>query len=93
MKVRVIYKGYLTSLATKEEVVEVKEGATVQDLLETLVKRYGPDFEYEVFDEGLIVKDYVWVRLDEKTVGRLDTSETKLSDSATLILFAFGPRC
>lgn len=67
--VRVKFLGFLERVAGhRETTVEVDEGATVLDLVQTLADRYGSRFSSSVFHSPRRVQTYLRVFVNEEQV-------------------------
>ena len=54
MKIKVHYLGYIKNmLDKKDDELDIREGATLSELLEKLAGLYGQPFKKEVFEPGL----------------------------------------
>ncbi len=63
----------------KEELVELKDGATVEDLLKILVEKYGKKFREYVFDEKTnSPRDSLQFLMDGRSVTTMNGLKTKL---------------
>jgi len=63
----------------KEELVELKDGATVEDLLKILTEKYGRKFKEYVFDEkSNSPRDTLQFLMDGRSVTTMNGLRTKL---------------
>jgi MoaD family protein len=51
MRIEVLLFGKLRELAVRQQVISIADGARLRDLVDRLVKEYGPDFGQEVDHE------------------------------------------
>lgn len=73
MKVKVTYLGYIRTLVGKgEETFELKEKATLEELLTIIAEKYGRPFQEEVYESnhsklkhgyGVIINGFLMTRL------------------------------
>ncbi|MEM3606990.1 MAG: ubiquitin-like small modifier protein 1 [Candidatus Bathyarchaeia archaeon] len=68
----------------REEEIEVKEGATVKDLLEALAEKYGKKFKDIVFNGA--VSDRLIMLLDGVNIYSLNNLETKLNENNVFVI-------
>jgi len=53
LKVRVEYLGFIRNMLSKRmEELDLREGTSLQELLDDLSKRYGADFKKQVYEAG-----------------------------------------
>jgi len=90
MKVKVHYLGYIRNmLKRKEEGFELKNGASLSELLDRLAGIYGEPFKKEVFEPGLKdVKMGFVVTVNGVLIGQLDGVETTLKEGDNVILMS-----
>jgi len=63
----------------KEELVELKDGATVEDLLKILMEKYGKKFKEYVFDEKTdSPRNSLQFLMDGRSVTTMNGSQTRL---------------
>ena len=63
----------------KEELVELKDGATVEDLLKILMEKYGKKFKEYVFDEKTnSPRNSLQFLMDGRSVTTMNGSKTRL---------------
>ena len=88
MKVKVSYLGYIrVMLGKSEEEIELKEGATIGDLLNVLSGKYGEAFRKEVYEPGLQDLKYGYgVIVNGLLMARLQGLKTPLKDGDQVIL-------
>ncbi len=84
-KVKVKFHGVIrdiTHAPTTE--IELKDGATVKDLLDNLHQKYGRDFYDRVLDDMVGVRTYVRLFLNNEEVDntKLDTTKVVVDGSA-----------
>ena len=87
MKLTVRYFTILRSITGKrEERIEVDEGSTIEDMLKTLGKKYGKDFEKLVQSgreqRGLKILFFV----DGRNIEELNSLKTKINDGSVVAL-------
>lgn len=90
MKVDVHYLGYIKNLLDKkDEEFNLKEGATLSELLEMLAGKYGKAFQKEVFEHGLNdLKTGFVATVNGILMDQLDGIETKLKEGDNIILMS-----
>lgn len=88
MRVKVQYLGVIRSkLGKKEEEVDVKEGASISDLLSRLTKTYGENLK-SLFDEdekNVLDPSYI-VTINGFLTGRLRGMKTRLKEGDRIAL-------
>jgi MoaD family protein len=92
LKVRVQYFGYIKNLVNKkEEQYELKEGASLSDLLNKLAEVHGEAFKKDVYEPGLKdVKTGFCVTVNGFLMGQLGGVDTKLADGDNIILMSLA---
>lgn len=86
LRVKIKYFAIFREITNKrEEELDVKEGATIKELLETLSERYGKRFKDLVFN-GDVVSDRLLMLVDGVNIHSLNGLETKLSENATFVI-------
>jgi MoaD family protein len=83
LKVRVEYLGHIKNIIgdKREEEVEIREDASIADLLMMLSKRYGEPFRKAVYEpKGLDVKPNFIATVNGYLLNQLKGIETKLKD-------------
>jgi len=90
MKVKVHYLGYIKNmLEKKDEELDIREGATLSELLDKLAGLYGQPFKKEVFEPGLKdLKTGFVVTVNGILMGQLNGTETRLKEGDTIILMS-----
>ena len=90
MKVRVQYFGYIKNMVNKrEEQFELREEASLSDLLNKLAGVHGKAFRKEVYEPGLKdVKTGFSVTVNGVLMDQLGGVDTKLSDGDNVILMS-----
>ena len=88
MKVKVSYLGYIrVMLGKREEEIELKEDATISDLLNMLSGKYGEAFRKEVYEPGLQDLKYGYgVIVNGLLMASLQGLKTPLKDGDQVIL-------
>lgn len=83
MKVKVEYIGHIKSMTQdrREEEVEIRDVATITDLLTLLSKKYGEQFKKAVYEpKGADVKPNYIVTINGYLLNQLEGLETKLKN-------------
>ena len=75
MNVEVLFFGQFRELATHRQVVPLKDGARLVDLIERLVEEYGDDFRKEISDTGRL-----HILINGQHYDLLDNKDTALKD-------------
>jgi MoaD family protein len=90
LKVRVQYFGYIQNMVKKrEEQFEMREGASLSDLLDKMAGVYGETFTKEVYEPGLKdVKTGFCVTINGVLMGQLGGMDAKLDDGDNVILMS-----
>ena len=92
--VKVVYRGIIkTALGTREEQVDLPDGATVRMLLKHLKERHGSKFEEHILDAtetGLIRKEAI-ILVDGMNIESLQGIETPLSESSETLVVMLAP--
>ena len=75
---------------TKERIVEmnIKDNATVPDVLDEFVKKYGETMEKLLYNEGKI-RDFYTVQIDKKHVKTEEYEYYNLRDGQTIAIIPF----
>lgn len=68
----------LTGKRKEEE--EITEGFTIADLINMLLRRYGPEFEHAILDETGELKTNVFLLLNGELIRTLEDSRRILKD-------------
>ena len=76
MNVEVLFFGQFRELATRRQVLPLKDDARLVDLIKWLVKEYGDDFRKEISDAGRL-----HILINGQHCDLLDNTETVLKDS------------
>lgn len=85
MRVRVLYYAMAREAAGKRsEAITLNEGATMLDLINVLVGRYGPAFRSIVHDDGGRLLDYLMFSVNDVDILGLDGFDTTLRDGDTV---------
>ena len=71
---------------TREEVIEVQNGATVADILELLSKKYGKSFQRMIRSGRDIRGLQIVYFMDGKNINTLQGFETAVSDASELVI-------
>jgi len=87
MKLTVRYFTILRSITGKrEERIDADEGSTIEDILRTLVKKYGKDFEKLVYSgreqRGLKILFFV----DGRNIEEMESLKTRLNGGSVVAL-------
>ena len=92
MKIRVEYLGFIRNLIRRRmDEFELREGASLSELLTRLASMYGEPFKKEVFEPGLKdVKTGFVVTVNGVLTGQLRGLDTKLNDGDHVILMSFA---
>lgn len=95
MKIKVEYLGHIKNLIKggREEEVEIKDEATITDLLKVLSEKYGEPFRKAVFEpKGKDVKSNYIMTVNGYLLNQLNGVETKLrhGDHVTLLPIVSG---
>lgn len=90
MRVKVEYLGFIKNMLKKRmEEVELTGGSSLDELLTTLSKRYGPPFQKDVFEPGQEdVKTGFVVTVNGVLMGQLEGVDTKLKNGDHVILMS-----
>jgi molybdopterin synthase sulfur carrier subunit len=85
MEVEVRYYAMLREAAgRKKEMIELPEKASVGDLMNLVVGKYGDDFYRYVYDGQKRVRDYLSFMLNGINVNSINGFETQLKDGDVL---------
>jgi len=90
MRVNVQYLGFIKNLIKQsEEEYELKEGASLSELLNQIAGIYGKTFKKEVYEPGLRdVKMGFVVTVNGVLMGQLQGVDTRLNNDDTVILMS-----
>ena len=90
MKVRVHYLGYIKNmLDKKDEELDIKEDASLSELLDKLAGLYGQPFKKEVFEPGLKdLKTGFVATVNGILMDQLNGVETRLKEGDNIILMS-----
>jgi len=90
MKVKVHYLGYIKNmLEKKDEELDIREGASLSELLGKLAGLYGQPFRKEVFEPGLKdLKIGFVVTVNGTLMGQLNGVQTRLKEGDNIILMS-----
>ena len=90
LKVRVQYLGFIKNMLNKTgEHFELKEGASLSDLLNKLAEIYGASFKKEVYEPGANkIKTGFSVTINGIFIGQLGGLDAKLSDGDQILLMS-----
>jgi len=90
MKVRVHYLGFIRKLINQsEDEFELKEGASLADLLNKISNIYGKSFQKEVYEPGLKdVKMGFVITVNGVLMGQLQGVDTQLNSDDNVILMS-----
>jgi len=83
LKIKLEYLGHIKNITSnkREEEIEIKEDATVTDLLTHLSKKYGDPFQKAIYEpKGIDVKSNYIVTVNGYLLNQLKGLETKLKD-------------
>ncbi|HIE13779.1 TPA: MoaD/ThiS family protein [Candidatus Bathyarchaeota archaeon] len=86
MKVKVKYFMMREITGRRVEEVNIEEGATVQDLLENLSKKYGDKFKNRLWETPGIPRQQIHFLLDGKNIRLLGGLKAKLREGSTLAI-------
>lgn len=89
MKIRVKFVPPLSDLIDREEdIIELFEGASVRDVLNLLVMKYGKKFkEYVLDSEAQEIQPYIQVMVNASNISSLHGLKTKLKDGDVIRIF------
>jgi molybdopterin converting factor small subunit len=90
MKVKVQYLGFIKNLIKKsEDEFELREGASLSQLLNKIAGIYGKPFQKEVYEPGLKdVKMGFVVTVNGVLIGQLKGVDTQLNNGDNVILMS-----
>jgi len=90
MKVRVHYLGYIKNmLDKKDDELDIREGATLSELLDKLAGLYGQPFKKEVFEPGLKdLKTGFVATVNGILMDQLGGVQTRLKEGDNIILMS-----
>ena len=90
MKVKVHYLGFIRKLINQsEDDFELKEGASLADLLNEISNVYGKAFQKEVYEPGLKdVKMGFVITVNGVLMGQLQGVDTRLNTGDNIILMS-----
>jgi len=74
------------AMGSGEVLLRLKEGASVKDLIQVLVERYGEKLKDFLFKEGEKVNTSISIYVNGRLIDFLDGLETKLSDGDVVSL-------
>lgn len=83
LKIKLEYLGHIKNITSnkREEEIEIKEDATVTDLLMRLSEKYGEPFKKAIYEpKGTDVKSNYIVTVNDYLLNQLKGLETKLKD-------------
>jgi molybdopterin synthase sulfur carrier subunit len=89
VKVTVDYLGSIKQILGLKQAdqVELKDGASVRDLLTLLAEKYGEPFQKAVYEpKGLDLKSHHILSVNGLLLNQLDGIETKLKDGDRVVL-------
>jgi MoaD family protein len=88
LKIRVQYFAIVRELADRrEEVLDVREGSTVLDILKLLAEKYGEKFRDYVFDpKTAALRSYLQFLVNEDSISNLSGLSTVLTDNSILVI-------
>ena len=84
MSVTILIPTALRSFVARKSEVEV-EGSTVGEALANLAGQY-PDLKHQIYEDDVKLRGFVNVFVDGTNIKKLDGLETKLAQSATVML-------
>lgn len=85
MRVQIRYYAMARDAAGKrDEDVTLPEGSTVLDLVNVLIRLYGPAFKGLVYDDGGRLLDYLMFSVNDVDIMGLEGFETTLRDGDTV---------
>ena len=84
MSVTVLIPTALRSFVDRKSEIEV-EGSTVGEALANLAGQY-PDLKHQIYEDDVKLRGFVNVFVDGTNIKKLDGLETKLAQSATVML-------
>lgn len=71
---------------TKKEVITFEAKASVGDLINLLVERYGDEFRRYIYDHGKLIRDYISLMLNGININSLEGLDTLLRDGDVLAI-------
>lgn len=89
MKAKIEYVGHIKSITQnrREEEVELRDDATIADLLALLSKKYGEPFKKAIYEpKGADVKPNYIITVNGYLLNQLKGLETRLKDSDQVAL-------
>jgi len=89
LKVKVEYLGHIKNIikSGREEEVEIKDKASIADLLKLLSERYGESFKKAVYEpKGTDVKSNYIITVNGYLLNQLNGIETRLTNGDHVIL-------
>lgn len=90
VKVKVIYIGLLQrSTGTHEEELNLPIGATVKDLLSSLVQKHGEVFKSAILDTDGRLNGILAVLVNDCDIDDIDGLDTKLEDKSETCLMLY----
>ena len=92
MRVKVIFFGLIRRhVAGKNEEVDLADGATVADLIDTLTRKYGAEFREHLINPDGTVKSEVFITVDGLNVAAREGLATALAAGAESNIVLVGP--
>jgi MoaD family protein len=90
MRVKVHYVGIVRNLTNRgEDEFELKEGASLSELLNKLAGNYGEQFEKEIYTSGMKdVKTNFVVTVNGALMGQLNGIDTHLNNGDNVVLMS-----
>lgn len=86
-QVKVIYYGLIqTTSGNLEDEIYLSDSATVKDLLQLLVERYGNEFRDAILTPEGQIKSTAYIHLNERDINEIDGLNTKLRDNDELFV-------
>jgi molybdopterin synthase sulfur carrier subunit len=77
-KVQVKYFTMLREMIGKRE--EEMEAKTIRDLLDSLISKYGKEFQKEIYNDNEKIRGYYNILVNGHGIGLLENLDTKLED-------------
>lgn len=89
MRVKVItIFGMIASLGgKKKQMIQIREGSNMMDLMEVLIERHGSLIKDRVFHLDKTIKKDITILLNGRNILALQGFETKLTDGDEVLLF------
>jgi molybdopterin converting factor small subunit len=86
-KVKVKYYGLVRNIVNREEEeTYLSGGATVEELLHTLVQRYGDRFRSMILTPEWQLLDIAMIHINDRDISDIDGLNTKLPDDSELTI-------